>query len=261
MKRKSKKQQDLKSTEKIARKELKGALKEKRKQDLRIIIKEDLKALADEEYKKFHSSLCPGTENILGVRIPILRKYAKDLIKVTPNISYGDIDDEYYEEIMLSGMLIGITSNDDYIENTKKIEYFVPKIDNWAVCDIFVGGLKFIKKNPDKYWNFIKSYSEKAKEFEKRFAYVVMLNNYINDEYIDKVLNILINENSKDYYVYMSVAWALSICLIKYYEKTLEVMKSSNLNKIAYNKALQKACESYRICEEKKEELRKLKIK
>ena len=115
-----------------------------------------------------------------------------------------------------------------------------------------MSGLKFIKKSPKVYWDFIKSYTLAQKEFEKRFAYVVMLSYYITDEYIDKVLELLINENSQDYYVYMSVSWALSVCLVKYYNKTLEAMKNSDLNKITYNKALQKACESFRITKEQK---------
>lgn len=215
--------------------------------------------MADSKYKEFHSGLCPGTNNILGVRVPVLRKYAKEFIKASPNTSYKQIDDEFYEEVLLKGMLIGLTAKNDFEANIKELEYFIPKIDNWAVCDIFVAGLKFIKKNPQCYWNFTKSYVKSSKEFEKRFAYVTLLDYYITDEYIDEVLKILVSEQSQEYYVYMAVAWALSVCLIKYYDKTVEAMKSSYLNKITYNKAIQKACESYRIDNTKKEILKKMK--
>ena len=231
------------------------------KKEFKTKIKNDLKELADTKYKEFHSKLCPGTNNILGVRVPVLRKYAKDFIKLYPNNNYKDIDDEFYEEILLQGMLIGIQAKDDYDENINNLEYFIQKIDNWAICDIFVGGLKFIRKNPELYWNFIKKYVTKTKEFEKRFAYVIILIYYINDKYIDEVLEILISETSEDYYVYMAVAWALSVCLVKYYDKALNVLKKSNLNKITYNKALQKACESYRITNIQKMELRSIKKK
>ena len=222
-------------------------------------VKDDLKALSDPKYREFHGSLCPGTNNILGVRVPVLRKYAKDFIKENPNVSYKQIDDEFYEEVLLKGMLIGLISKNDFEANLKELEYFIPKIDNWAVCDIFVAGLKFIKRKPQNYWDFTKSYVKSSKEFEKRFAYVTLLDYYITDEYIDEVLKMLVSEQSQEYYVYMAVAWALSVCLIKYYEKTVNAMKSSNLNKITYNKAIQKACESYRIDNAKKEVLRKLK--
>lgn len=228
-------------------------------ENLKKIVKHELKELADLNYKEFHSSLCPGTNNILGVRVPILRKYAKDFEKRFPNASYKQLDDEFYEEIMLQGILIGLKAKMDFEANKAEIEWFIPKIDNWAVCDIFVSGLKFIKKSPKTYWDFVKIYASKSKEFEKRFAYVVMLSYYITDEYIDEVLDLLVNENSQDYYVYMSVSWALSVCLVKCYDKTLEKMKNSNLNKITYNKALQKACESYRITDKQKMELKMLK--
>lgn len=225
---------------------------ENTQENLNKIVKHELKELSDLKYKEFHSSLCPGTNNILGVRVPILRKYAKDFAKRFPNADYKQLDDEFYEEIMLQGMLIGLNDKKDFEANKEEIKWFVPKIDNWAICDIFVSGLKFIKKSPKLYWDFIKSYTLAKKEFEKRFAYVVMLSYYITDEYIDKVLELLVNENSQDYYVYMSVSWALSVCLVKYYDKTLEAMKNSDLNKITYNKALQKACESFRITKEQK---------
>ena len=170
-----------------------------------------------------------------------------------------DLDDELYEEVMLQGMLIGLQKGEGIKERQRALEYFIPKIDNWAVCDVCVSGLKFMKKDLDTYWPFVKKYLQKEKEFEKRFAYVVILSYYINDSYIDEVLEILLSENSQQYYVYMAVAWALSVALVKYYEKTLKAMKASKLNRITYHKAIQKACESYRITKEQKDELRKLK--
>lgn len=232
----------------------------KEKEEIKLKIKENLKELADEKYREFHSKLCPGTTNILGVRVPVLRKYAKEFLKKYPEVSYKQIDNEYYEEILLQGLLVALKSlKNAYEINLKTIKEFIPKIDNWAICDIFVSSLKCINKNLDEYWSMIKEYANKSKEFEKRFAYVTILNYYINDRYINEVLALLVSEESEDYYVYMAVAWALSVCLVKYYNKTLQVMKISNLNKITYNKAIQKARESYRITAEQKEELKKLK--
>jgi len=229
------------------------------KQVLKNIVKKDLKALADEKYRNFHGSLCPGTANILGVRVPILRKYAKDFLVRFPLASYHDLDDEFYEEIMIQGLLLGMVAENDLKVNQVELMWFIPKIDNWAICDIFVSSLKFIEKNPEDYWEFVKNYTQKENEFEKRFAYVTMLSYYMKDEYIDEVLKLLLLENSQDHYVYMAVAWALSVALVKYYDRTLSVMKTSKLNTVTYNKAIQKACESYRITKEQKEELRGLK--
>ena len=113
-------------------------------------IKEKLLELADPKYKEFHSGLCPGTDNIIGVRVPVLRNYAKELAKEYQiNELLKQIDNQYYEEIMLQGMLIGLAKQ-DFKTIQKQIEEFVPKIDNWAVCDVFCAGLKVTKKKKEE---------------------------------------------------------------------------------------------------------------
>lgn len=224
-------------------------------------IKEKLFELADSKYKEFHSKLCPGTNNIIGVRIPILRKYAKEIANQCEiKEILKQIDNKYYEEIMLQGMLIGI-EKEEFKKVKKHIEEFIPKIDNWAVCDVFCAGLKITKKNKEEMWDFIQKYLKTDKEFEIRFAIVMILDFYIEEEYLQKNFKIFDNINSQDYYVQMAVAWAISICLIKFYDETIKYLSNANLDTFTYNKALQKAIESYRITDENKEKLRQMKKK
>lgn len=212
-----------------------------------------------------------GIGNILGVRVPILRDYAKKLAKeyeIHDLLTY--IDNEYYEEIMLQGMLIGLENDKDKnkvknkdIRNIKHIlkdiEKFVPKIDNWAICDGFCTGLKITKKHKKEMWDFLQKYVTSDKEFEIRFGIVMILDYYITEEYLEKNFDIFDDIKSDRYYVQMAVAWAISICLIKFYDKTIEYLKHAKIDKFTYNKALQKAIESYRISDEQKAELRKMK--
>lgn len=222
-------------------------------------IKEELKNLQDKKYKEFHSKLCPGTNNIIGIRIPVLREYAKTLLKENDfKALINNIDDEYYEEIMLQGMLIGLVKS-DFNEIKPYIENFIPKIDNWAICDTFCAGLKITKKYKKEMWNLINKYTTSDKEFYIRFAVVMILDYYIEEEYIEADFKIFNNIKSEKYYVQMAVAWAISICFIKYYEKTIEYIKTADLDKFTYNKAIQKAIESYRITKEQKDILRKMK--
>ncbi len=154
-------------------------------------IKEKLYELADLNYKEFHSRLCPGTNNIIGVRVPVLRKYAKELIRdyeITKLLK--EIDSQYYEEIMLQGMLIGLEKVDLRIIQ-KQIQEFVPKIDNWAICDVFCAGLKITKKYKKEMWDFIQKYLKSDKEFEIRFAIVMILDFYIEEPYLRKILKSL----------------------------------------------------------------------
>ena len=127
------------------------------------------------------------------------------------------------------------------------------------MCDVFCAGLKITKKHKKEMWEFLQKYLTSNQEFEIRFAVVMILDFYIEEDYIKKDLEIFENITNQAYYVQMAVAWAISICLIKFYDKTIKFLKSANLDKFTYNKALQKAIESYRITEEKKEILRSMK--
>lgn len=221
-------------------------------------IRKDLLNLADEKYKQFHSKLCPGTNNIIGVRVPVLRSYAKELIKQDWREYLKTAKNDYYEEIMLQGMVIGLAKI-DINETIEYITKFVPKIDNWAICDVFCSGLKITNKNQDIMWQFIQKYLNSNKEFEIRFAIVMILEYYIKEDYIEKVLKILNSITHEAYYVKMAVAWAISISYIKFPNETLKLLKNNSLDNFTYNKAIQKCIESYRISEEQKQMLKKMK--
>lgn len=224
------------------------------------MIKKELLLMKDNKYYEFHSKLCKNV-NLIGIRIPILRKYAKKLY--LENIYDIDtllskIDCEYYEEIMLKGMIIGMDKKISINIFLKRIADFVPLIDNWAVCDTFCASLKLTKKYPDEVFNFLLQYFQSNKEFEVRFAVVMFLDYFINDKYLEKVFSLIENLKISDYYVEMAISWALSVCLIDYFNETVSYLKKANLSKFVYRKTIQKAIESYRISEEKKEYLKKI---
>ena len=152
------------------------------------IVKEEIKKklfeISDTKYKEFHSGLCPSTENIIGVRVPILRNYAKEIFnKYNWKQIIEEIDDEYYEEIMLKGMLIGLAKKEDINIILKYVENYVPKIDNWAICDVFCAGLKITNRYKEEVWNFIQKYLKSNKEFEIRFAVVMILDFFVEPKY------------------------------------------------------------------------------
>ena len=221
-------------------------------------IREKLFELQDLKYKEFHSSLCPNTYNIIGVRTPELRKLSKDIAK-------GDIDkyllnakDDYYEEVLLQGMVIGLIKN-DFEKVCYYLKSFIPKIYNWAICDMTVAGLKITKKYQKEMLEFLKPYLKSKEEFELRFAIVMLLDFYITDEYIDMTLKELNKVKHEAYYVKMAVSWAISIAYVKYPKKTMMLLKNNNLDDFTYNKALQKIVESYRVDDKTKEKIRKMK--
>ena len=220
-----------------------------------------LKGMSDENYKTFHSGLLPGFEkSIIGVRTPLLRKFAKELAKEDWQTLFYEIGNDYYEQKMLKGFMITYakTDFDTLLEYTRN---FIPLIDNWAVCDMFCSSLKATEQFPEKMLNFIEKYLKSDKSFELRFGVVMLLNYYVNDTYIDAVLDKLDKISNDNYYVKMAVAWAVSVCFVKYPEKTYSFLHSCQLDNFTFNKSLQKICESYRISNEHKIIIKSMKRK
>lgn len=219
-------------------------------------IKEEILKKADKDYKKFSASLIPNINNVLGVRLPFLRKLAKD-VYLNKNwkeyLKYNDF--EFMEEIMLQGMIIGFVK-DNPKNILKLVKEFIPKIDNWSVCDSFCSSLKFTKKNKDIVWEFLFPYFYSKEEYEIRFAYVMLLFHFIDNEYIDKVLEKIDLFNDNRYYSQMAVAWALSICFVKFPQKTSSYLKISKLDNWTFNKSIQKIRESLRVDKETKNKLK-----
>lgn len=228
-------------------------------------IREEILSLADEKYRDFQMKLLPDTEHFVGVRLPKLRQLAKRITKESGG-EYLDaalgckLQDELFEEIMLQGMIIGYMKSDisDIFSYTEK---FVPKIDNWSVCDSFCSGFKHAMQHQDEVWDWLRQFLKSEREFEVRFGVVMLLNYYIDDAHIHQLFPIFEAIKQDGYYVKMAVAWAVSICYIKYPQKTRDYLQKSKLDAFTYNKALQKIVESRCVCGQEKIEIRKMKKK
>lgn len=220
-------------------------------------IREQIIEKSDEEYRKFSAALLPNVDNILGVRLPELRKIARKIAKADYR-TFLNADSKYFEEVMLKGMVIGYV-HDDINELLHFTHDFIPLIDNWSVCDSFCSGLKFAKTNRDTVWEFIKPYFESDREYFVRFAVVMVINYFIEKDYINRVLEILNNISHDGYYAKMSVAWAISICYVKFPEETGMLLKNNDLDDFTFNKSLQKIIESRQINDETKKIIRIMK--
>ena len=216
---------------------------------------EYLFSLKDDEYQKFNQKIVK-TDNIIGIRLPILKNIAK-IIAQNDYLSFiKNNKHQYSEEIMLHGLVITYLKI-DFNESIKLFDEYIKYIDSWATCDSVVMNYKVVSKNLDICLIKIKEYLKSDKPFIKRVG-IVLLFYYLNDDYIDEVLKLINSIKSDDYYVKMANAWLISICLVKYYDKTVKFLKSCQLDDWTYNKALQKAIESYRIKD--KDTLRKMKF-
>lgn len=213
--------------------------------------------IAEKEYRKFQSNLVPNCKNILGIRVPVLRKIANEICRGNFKEFLDCIDDEYFETTMLQGLVIG-KCKANLKEKMCMLKKFVPQINNWAVCDSTCSSLKFVNKNKDEFLVFLQEYIKSNREFDIRFAVVVLMDYYITEDYIDYVLETLKNIKNNKYYVKMAIAWALSACYVKFEDKTLNIILSGDFDKDTLKKTLQKILESNRVDKEKKEYIKKL---
>ena len=227
-----------------------------------------LRKLSDEKYREFHSGLVPGKDNIVGVRIPKLRAFAKEICRedwrlwLSLNKETLEALEVLYEEILLRGLVIAGGRDASFEELLKNICEFVPYIDNWAVCDTFCASLKQTKTHKKEMWEFLQPYLESDREYFIRFGVVMLLDYYVDEEYLEKLYAVFDSIHHEGYYVKMAVAWALSVCYVKFPEETMRYLKNNKaLDDFTYNKAIQKTCESYRVKPEEKEKLKKMKRK
>lgn len=228
-------------------------------------IREEILSLAEPSYQQFSSKLLPGTERIAGVRLPLLRKLAKQTIKkrdwrgyLTENFGMWEPqknEEELFEEIMFQGMLIGyapLTLEERFFY----LDRFIPKIDNWSVCDSVCATMKFAAEYPQETWDFLQKHVKSGEEYGIRFAVVMYIFYYMNEEYLDRVFEVLEEITHPAYYVKMAVAWAVSMCYVLNTKKTENFLKSCKLDTFTYNKAIQKIIESRQVDGKEKEKLK-----
>jgi len=221
-------------------------------------IRETLLSMKDEKYQKFHSSLIPTVEpdTIIGVRAPLLHKFAKQIARDDGKQSFlSDLPHKYYDENQLHSFII--SEETSYVIALAEVYRFLPYIDNWSTCD----GLKVkcFEKNRDKITEEIDKWLDSDHVYTVRYAIELVMDNFLDEnlrtEYFPRIAQI----NFDDYYVKMMQAWYFATALAKAWDKALPIIENGQLDKWTHNKAIQKAMESYRITPEQKNYLRKLK--
>ena len=207
---------------------------------------EKLNSLQDLKYKEFNSKIvCDNTT--IGVRTPELKRIAKQVANSNYDEFLKNLKYKYFEEKLVHGLTLGYLKL-EFEELKQYINKFLPHIDNWAVCDMTAANLKLFKKNKNKDSCFseIKKYIGDSNSWINRFGYVLLIDYFVEEKYIESILELCSNYKD-DYYVRMAIAWLISACYIKYKGKTLTFLKYNNLDDWTYNKSIQKIIESNRI--------------
>ena len=220
----------------------------------------ELKNMADGEYREFHLKLTPGVDPgcVLGVRTPELRQFARKLIKENNTDEFlSSLPHYYFDENRLHAFIISEIK--DFYECIRRVEEFLPYVDNWAVCDQMLP--KCFGKHRDKLPPYAVKWIDSGETYTSRFGIGVLMNHFLDDlfdvSYAVKVAGI----KSDEYYVNMMRAWYFATALAKQYDKTLPFIEEKKLDVFTHNKAIQTSLESFRVSQDRKDYLRTLKIR
>ena len=217
--------------------------------------------MQDEKYRDFSKNLTPGEENMIGVRMPNIKVLAKEIASGNYLGFLKEPLTFYHEERVLYGLVIS-HMKEDIKTVLSYFEKWLDCVDNWGVCDTVVMAMKMFKKEKNRkaVFDYIKIMLDSKKPFIIRAAIVALFCYFNDDEYCGITAAIFEKIKNEHFYVKMGLAWGMCEILIKHYDTGLLVLKNKTLNIWVHNKAIQKALESFRIDDKKKEELRKLKI-
>lgn len=206
---------------------------------------ERLRRAQDVGYQAFQKKLIPGKDNILGVRMPILRKLAQEIVREDWRAWLDDpAPDRWYEETMVRGIVIAKAPMEQ-AERFVRTADFVPRIDNWAVCDGVCASFDLTDRAA--WWDFIQPYLHSTEEFPARFGAVMVLELFEDADDLPRTLAALVRVPAQGYNARMGVAWALSMCGVRFPERTLDFLEQSDLDMWTHRKTLQKMLESRRL--------------
>ena len=223
-------------------------------------IQERLFALQDEQYRSFTVKLIPtvNPDSVIGVRLPELRKLAKELKGSQEAADFLSVlPHTYYEEYHLHCFLLA--PEKDFDAALAQLERFLPYVDNWAVCDSI--RLKAFEKQPERLLPHIDRWIASGHTYTIRCAIMCLMNYFLNDHFDEKYLEKVAVIRSDEYYVNMMIAWYFATALAKQYDVAVRYIEDNRLAKWAHNKAIQKAIESYRVTDDHKAYLRTLRRK
>lgn len=219
--------------------------------DWRTGLESRLRSLADEKLATFSSGLNPNCKPMLGVRLPELRKIAKEIARTDYKIFLEDGPDTYFEYETLKAYVLGYAK--DNIETVLSYaDRFVPTIRDWSVNDSFCQNFTIARKHRERVWEWLMTYGVKEEEFSQRVVAVLLMSHFLVPEYIDKVLAVMDTLQFDGYYTKMGVAWCVATAYAKFPEETAAYLADNRLQDWTYNKVIQKMCESYRVADEDK---------
>lgn len=204
----------------------------------------------NDQYAAFNKSIVNTKMPVIGVRVPDLRRLAREL---APNMSAADISElltaqnESFDYVLLCGLLITHTQLDNQtaIDLTKQ---YLPLVDSWAHIDVFVE--KKRRFAGEVWWDFALECLQNEDEFTVRYGVISLMTNFLDEAHIDQVFAVLRNVRHDSYYVKMALAWLYATTAVHFFDLTLAELENEHIDTWTRNKAYQKMRESRRFTPE-----------
>lgn len=218
-------------------------------------IQQQLFELQDMAYRDFHSRLMPDIdkETVIGIRVPVLRKYAKSIAGTELAEKFiKELPHCYYEENNLHMMLI--TGIKDYARCLTEIERFLPYIDNWATCDF--PAPKCFEDHKEDLLPVIKRWIASSETYTIRYGIGMLMRLYLDEDFDPEYVRLVVGVKSDEYYVNMMIAWYMATALAKQWDAVIPYIEEPRMSDWVHRKTIQKAVESYRITDEQKKYLK-----
>ncbi len=221
-------------------------------------IRGELIALCDDKQREFNLKLIPTGYPMLGVKAPLIEALARRAAKECPQFLSEAVFTSF-EDVVLYGFTLAALK----LPLGETLERFLAlsvRFDNWAHVDLVTSRMKVFNKDLPRVSEAVLPLKTDAEVFRRRTFVIVLMDYFITDAYADSALSHLAEMKGGDYYVDMAVAWALSVALVKFWDRTVPLLKTAALSKFTHNKTIQKACESRRLTDGQKAFLRTLKV-
>ena len=223
-------------------------------------IQKRLYELQDQQYRDLTVKLNPTVDpdTIIGVRLPQMRAYAKELIKGGQSEDFlASLPHQYFDENMLHALILCEEKN--FEKAVEEIERFLPYADSWAITDTL--SPKAFAKFSEKLLPYIEKWLKSDRPYTVRFGILCLMKFFLNDLFEERYLYMVRDVQSEEYYVNMMRAWYFATALAKQYAPTVKLLEENRLDRWTHNKTIQKAVESYRVTDEHKAYLKTLKRK
>jgi 3-methyladenine DNA glycosylase AlkD len=208
-----------------------------------------LDSMREEKYRLFILKLIPNLNDCRGIRSPMMQKIIKEIGSGNWQ-EFLAIDPVTYEEKIIVVCLLGKIQ--DFDELLVRVTQFLPKIDNWAVCDTLAGSLHLFNANLAQGYQYIETLLASPEPYHIRLGAVLLLCYYCVEPYINPIIERLPTLIHEDYYVNMGIAWLISKLYIANPDAT-KVLFDGRLGKFVHLKAISKIVDSYQVSAEDKE--------